>query len=627
MTFLTADRISKKFDDQVILNRVSFSIQDNEKIGLVGKNGSGKTTLFEIMAGRMAVDSGRVSQSKSCRIDYVEQDKTEYFDLSLFEFAASAREDLLVMHREIVSLQQRLAADPHDKDGLLRLGQLQSRFEAEGGFGFESEVKIILAGLGFEPARHAERVRNFSGGEKNRAGLARALAGSGNLLLLDEPTNHLDIDSTTWLEEYLSKTDRSYLIISHDRAFLTATVQRVWEISHGGIDFYTGGFEKYLEGRAERKRLHEHRYKHQQQEIKRIEEFVRRHMAGQKTKQAQSKLKYLSRIKRLPPPCTEGQNSSIPVRLSGRSFAHVLSVEDVSLGYGQTVVVQEACFDIYRGDRVGLIGCNGSGKTTILKALIGELSPISGEIKLGASVDVAYFDQEPADLNPEATVLDSIWEMDPSAEIGKLRSFLARFGFSGEDSFKLVASLSGGEKTKLSLALLLYHPANFLIFDEPTNHLDLDSREVLEKALRNFDGSCLIVSHDRYFLDQVVDRIFYLDDGSLRVYDGNYSYFQGKTAAVTAPVKVKDGASKEAYLMFKEKSKRLARHIKRIRSTKSRLADLEKELERLEEDMLSNIPKNDWEKLHEASQRKQKLEEEILDLYTALEKLENTNVD
>ena len=253
MTLLTADKISKRFHDQVIFDHVSFSVQDDEKIGLVGKNGSGKTTLFEIMVGRMEVDSGKLNRSKACRIDYIEQDKTEYFDLPLFEFVTSAREDLLKMRLEMLSLQQHLATNPHDESGLSRLGQLQSQFEIEGGFTFESEVKIILAGLGFEPDRHVERIRNFSGGEKNRAGLARALAGNGNLLLLDEPTNHLDIESTMWLEEYLSKTDRSYLIVSHDRTFLTAAVERVWEISHGRIDLYTGGFEKYLEERVERK--------------------------------------------------------------------------------------------------------------------------------------------------------------------------------------------------------------------------------------------------------------------------------------------------------------------------------------------------------------------------------------
>ncbi len=627
MTLLTADKISKKFDDQIIFEDICITVGDEDRIGLVGKNGSGKTTLFEIMAGRVSPDSGTVVRAKACRIDYIEQDLSRYLNLSLFEFVASAREDLLTLRQQMQTLQQQVAATPTDGAILTRLGQLQSRFEAEGGFGFESEVRIILAGLGFEPDRHVEQLRHFSGGEKNRAGLARVLAGNGTLLLLDEPTNHLDIESTLWLEDYLSKIDRSYLIVSHDRAFLTAAVQQVWEISHGQIDFYTGGFAGYLKQRDEHRRLHEHRYKHQQQEIKKIEEFVRRNMAGQKTRQAQSRLKYLNRIKRLPPPRSEGKTTNLPMQLSGRSFAHVLAVENVTLGYGSTAVVTGVSFDIYRGDRVGLIGPNGSGKTTILKALCGELAPISGDIRLGTNVDVAYFDQELADLDPELTVLDTVWTADPTAEMGRMRSFLGRFGFSGDDSLKPVAALSGGEKTKLALARLLYRPANFLIFDEPTNHLDLDSREVLEKALIEFDGSCLIVSHDRYFLDRVIDRIFYLKNTSLQIFEGNYTYFKEKTTVTAPPAKTTDKSQKAAYMAFKEKSRRQSRHKRRVQSTRSKITDLEKELGQLDEGIRSDIPRNDWEQLHQASLRKRKLEDMILDLYATLEQLEKTNLD
>jgi ATP-binding cassette subfamily F protein 3 len=627
MTLLTAENICKKFNDQVIFDGVSFTVKTGDRIGLVGKNGIGKTTLFEIMSGRLQPDSGTITRSKACRIDYIEQDKTEYFNLSLFDFVASARSGLLDMRREIAALQEHLAVRPHDQNSLARLGQLQSAFEHEGGFTFESEIKIILAGLGFAPERCDEPMRNFSGGEKNRAALARALAGRGNLLLLDEPTNHLDIESTAWLEEYLEKSDKSYLIVSHDRTFLTATVEKIWEIQSGGIEFYWGGFEKYLTERAERRRLQQHRYRHQQEEIKRIEEFVRRNIAGQKTRQAQSKLKYLNRIKRLPPPPPEVRTTNIQMRSSGRSFAHVLSVDNVTLGYGAAPVVEAVSFDIYRGDKVGLIGRNGSGKTTLLKALIGELAPFEGEIKLGANVDVAYFDQELADLNPQSTVLDSLWETDPTAEMGTIRSFLARFGFTGDECLKLVASLSGGEKTKLSLARLLYYPANFLIFDEPTNHLDLESREALEQALKEYDGSCLIVTHDRYFLNQVVQRIFHLDGGRLTVFEGDYSYFREKTAPAATPVKEKDPRQKEAYLAFKERSKRQARRKKELRSTREKIDALEKELQQLEEAIRSRIPKTDWEKLHQASQRKQQLEDEILTLYAQLEKLEEAAND
>ncbi len=627
MTIISADKIVKRFNDQVVLDQVSFTVQEDQKIGLVGRNGSGKTTLFEVIAGRMAIDAGQITRSRSCRVDYIEQELSQHLELPLLEYVASAREDLLQMRHEIRMLQQNLSGNPHNTRELVRLGHLQSAFESEGGFGFESEIGIILAGLGFPPERHRERLRNFSGGEKNRAGLARALAGNGSLLLLDEPTNHLDIESTVWLEEYLKQSRSAYVIVSHDRAFLTATVGGVWEIGHGKIDFYVGGFEEYLRQRTERRRLHEHRYQHQQEEIRRIEDFVRRNIAGQKTKQAQSRLKYLNRIKRLVPMRGDGRDMNLSMQASGRSFAHVLSVSQLTIGYGQHPVLKDATFDIYRGDKVGLIGRNGAGKTTLLRSLIGELAAISGEIRLGAQLDVAYFDQELSDLEPQTNVLDSLWEVDPTAEMGRIRSFLARFGFTGEDCFKLVGALSGGEKTKLCLARLLYHPANFIIFDEPTNHLDLDSREVLETALREFDGSCLIVSHDRHFLDQVVDRVLYVNDGALSVFEGNFSYFQEKTAGAAEPPRAKPRSQKEDYLTFKEQSKRRARHKKQLQSVKSRIADLERSLARLDRSLRSDIPKSDWEKLHEASERKKQIEEQLLDLYATLEALVRTTND
>ncbi|MBU8932536.1 MAG: ATP-binding cassette domain-containing protein [candidate division Zixibacteria bacterium] len=627
MTLLAAENISKKFSDQVILTKVSFTIKTGDRIGLVGKNGIGKTTLFEILVGNMDIDDGSITRSRSCVIDYIAQDKTDILNLSLFDYVASARQDLLDMRSEMRTLEELLARQPEDKASLDRLGYLQPRFETLGGFTFEHEVGTILHGLGFEKDRHHERIANFSGGEKNRAGLARALAGRGNLLLLDEPTNHLDIESTVWLEGYLTQADKVYIVISHDRTFLSNTVQQVWEVQFGRLHVYKGDFDRYINERKERRRLHEHHYKHQQEEIKRVEEYIRRNMAGQKTKQAQSKLKYLSRIKRLPPPRSDGQGPAIRMQSSGRSYAHVLEVQNVALGYGSNDVVSDVSFDLYRGDKVGLIGRNGSGKTTVLHALTGVLAPTSGEIRLGNNLDVAYFDQELTDLEPNTTSLDTIWNLDPTADGNRIRSFLARFGFTGEDCFKMVKTLSGGEKTKLALARLLYHPANFIIFDEPTNHLDLDSREALEEALRDYDGSCLIVSHDRHFLDRVVDRIFHLSAGRLTIYDGDYSYFREKTAEAEPSPEPKAPKSKDAYLAFKDKSKRRARHKKAILSTRSKIKDMEKELSVLDADIRQNIPRSDWEKLNAATERKTVIEDRLLDLFATLEQLEATELD
>ncbi len=627
MTLLSADKISKKYKDQVIVERVSFTLQTSERVALVGKNGIGKTTLLEMLAGKTSPDSGTITRSKACVIDYIEQEKTEYLEMSLFDFVSDARSDLLEMRRQIQGIEHHLENDPNASQHLERLGTLQQDFEREGGFNLENEVSLILSGLGFSRDRYDDRLRNFSGGEKNRAGLARLLAGRGNMLLLDEPTNHLDIESTKWLEEYLAKLDKACIIVSHDRAFLTAVAGKIWEMAYGALETYHGGFDKYLEERVHRRVLAEHHYKHQQEEIKRIEDFIQRNMAGQKTKQAQSKLKYLNRIKRLPPPQTDGRGPAMKLESSGRSFAHVLSLEDVVLGYGSAMVLHDVNLDLYRGDKIGLIGRNGSGKSTLLKALIGEIEPAGGNIKLGNNVDVAYFDQELSDLNENLTILDNLWEIDPSAEPGPLRSFLGRFGFTGEDALKKVVTLSGGEKTKLCLAKLLYHPANLVILDEPTNHLDIYAREALEKALREYDGSYLIVSHDRYFLDQVADKIVYLNHSRARVFEGNYSYAQERLQTEQPVTEKKNDKQKQDFFEFKEQSKRRSRLKKSIESTRADIARLEKELTELVDQINHSVPADDWEQLQALTNKKDSIEDEILQTYEKLEELEAIKLD
>lgn len=627
MTLLSAERISKKFNDQIIFEQVSFTLQEGERIALVGKNGIGKTTLLEILVGKQHVDSGVISRSRTCKIDYVEQEKSDYHQMSLFEFVADSRSDLVAMRQQITQLEAHLENYAGDTAQLDKLGNLQQEFERQDGFNFENEIKTILTGLGFESARYSERLQNFSGGEKNRAGLARLLAGRGNLLLLDEPTNHLDIDSTIWLEEYLNKLDKACIIVSHDRAFLAATADKIWELGFGEIDMYSGGIERYLSERDNRRRLARHRHRHQQEEIKRIEEFIRRNMAGQKTKQAQSKLKYLNRIKRLPPPREDGRGPTIALRSSGRSHALVMALENLSFGYGSEPVVENVNLEIYRGDRIGLVGRNGSGKSTLLKTLIGELSPITGEVRLGTNVEVAYFDQELSDLNQNVSVLDNLWEVDSAADAGKLRSFLARFGFSGEDVFKRVSSLSGGEKTKLCLSRLLYHPANLVILDEPTNHLDIYAREALELALKEYDGSYLIVSHDRYLLETVTDRIIHLDAGRAKVYNGSFSEFQTQLAATQPGTKTKTSGQKEDFRAFKERSKRRSRLKKDIEKTREKIAVFEIDLAKLVEALNCDIPADDWEQLQAVTTRRKEMEEEILQLYLTLEQLEATELD
>ena len=626
MTLIAGENITKRFDDHLIFENLSFSINKNDRIGLVGPNGIGKTTLFDLMVGLAGLDYGNIVRSKECTISYVEQALVKGEE-TLSDYVLSARSDLIELRAEIDSIQQDLETNPDSDKLIQKLGDRQQNFETSGGYDFESEVKIILNGLGFPKNRFHNRLREFSGGEKNRASLARVLAGNSNLLLLDEPTNHLDIESTVWLEEYLKSIDKAYIIVSHDRTFLTNTINKVWELTGKKIDQYFNGFESFLKERDERIRLNEHRYRHQQDEIKRIEDFIRRNMAGQKTKQAQSRQKYLARIKRIELTKEEGSTPSISIDSGQRSYNLVLTLEKADFGYGHKRLVTDVDFHLYRGDKVGMIGKNGCGKTTMLKSILGELELIDGTIRIGNKVDVAYFDQELSDLDVNNTVLDELWLVDPLAMPGRMRQYLARFGFTGEDVFKRVEILSGGEKTKLALAKLLFEPANFLVFDEPTNHLDIDSRQALEDALIDYSGACLIVSHDRYFLNRVADRILAIEDGQAETFDGNYSYYceRVESKSETSDPKAADPARQQEYAEFKKQSQIKGRLKKEIRSTKSKIADHEMILEQLEEDIVSNIPKSDWEKLEAATKEKEKIEEELLKLLDHLEKLEKEN--
>jgi ATP-binding cassette subfamily F protein 3 len=629
MTLISAENIVKQFHDNVLFSDLSFSINETDRIGLVGPNGIGKTTLFEIIEGRMPVDSGRIVKSKQSDISYVEQELAGDIDISLIDYVTSARSDLLSLKTKIDEAATKLETDPGSEKKVEMLGQLQNRFELDGGYEYEAEIKIILAGLGFPESRFSDKLSSFSGGERNRAALAKMLAARSNLLLLDEPTNHLDIESTIWLEEYLNGQDKAFIVVSHDRTFLTNTVKKIWEISGLKINQYFNGFENYLVEREERRQLQQHQYRHQQEEIKRIEDFIRRNIVGQKTKQAQSRRKYLDRLKRVDLPDADKKAPTFSMEAGKRSYNLVLEIEDGVFGYGKSAVVGDVALNLYRGDRVGLIGPNGSGKTTILKTILGELNILEGSLKIGNNVEIAYFDQELENIDDHNTILDELWLVDTLAEAGRLRSFLARFGFRDDDVFKKVAILSGGEKTKLALAKLLFLPANFLIFDEPTNHLDIDARLALEEALKSYNGSFLIVSHDRYFLDCVVDRIAAVKNKSLRIYQGNYSYYRGKQELKTAkPVRKTTSHDKlKEYENFKKQSQTKGKLKKELQSTRLKIKDSETALAKIDRDLTYNIPKTDWGRLSEVSDEKKKLEKQLLKLYTHLEDLEKLNAE
>jgi ATP-binding cassette subfamily F protein 3 len=621
MLQISISNISKRFDEQVILENASLAVNEGDKIGLVGRNGCGKTTLFNLIFGLMRPDSGSVDRRKALRIGGVAQELDDLLELSLYDFCFLSQPEINDIRYQMIRLEQQLAADNPPEQVVNEYQVLTQRYEELGGYRMETEIKLVLEGIGFDRRQINRPLSSMSGGERNRAQIAAVLVGDFDVLLLDEPTNHLDIDSTIWLENHIAASRATHIIISHDRRFLQGTVNKIAQLSLGKLDLFHCRYNGYLEEREKRRALAAHQYRHQAEEIARIEDFIRRNMAGQKTKQAQSRQKYLARLKRLEKPRQEIDRPTFHILDGGRSFRQVVKVENLDIGYNHMPLVESISFEQTRGDRIGLIGPNGCGKTTLLKTLGGFLEPISGDITVGQNVDIAYFDQELSNLNLNSDVISELWEIDPLAESGRLRSFLARFGFVGEDVFKQVSLLSGGEKTKLSLAKILYRPANLMIFDEPTNHLDIESIEALEEGLAEYHGTLLVVSHDREFLDHVVNQIFEISSGALNRFLGNYSDYSEKKQKTAVARKVVSEDKKASYEAFKEKSRRKSRYKKRLIQLGDMIAEKERKWRELEKEALVTDG-SDWERLNAIREERKALEESILGLYLEKEAME-----
>ncbi len=621
MSLISAERISKRFGDRTAFGQISLTIEPTDRIALVGRNGAGKTTLLQALAGELLPDSGVVHKSGKLKIDFVKQEIDVESTQTVRAFVESAREDLQKLSASISALTEQLAQDPNNSNTLSRYEELSHKFEIEGGFDFENDINISLAAFGFPQERWGAPLSSFSGGEKNRAALLRALLGSGDVLFLDEPTNHLDIESTEWLEKRLLDLQRAFVIVSHDRTFLSNLVNVVWDLSFGTLDVYHEGFATYLRERPLRweRRLVE--YQRQQAHIQKTEQFIRKNLAGQKTKQAQSRRKQLAKVQRIEAPKTDEKSPGMKIAAGGRSFSHVLSVNGLSTGYGETALLEGVNLDVYRGDSVGLIGKNGSGKTTLIKTLMGELPAMAGECRFGRNVEIGYFDQTLGELEETLTALEHMVELDPLAKEEALRSYLARYGFFGDETMKPVGALSGGEKTKLSLALLMYRPTNLLIFDEPTNHLDIESREALEKALKSYDGAYIVISHDRYFLDKATTKTLAIEGSTIREYGGPYSYYVRKKAELEGALKPQSTPRENDYRSFKEQARKKTAAQKKVQSVSGEITNLELELEQLDESLRGGIPSSDWERLTETSARKTEIEQMLLELYQSQEDL------
>jgi ATP-binding cassette subfamily F protein 3 len=541
----------KRFGSRLLFENADWLITPDERTALVGANGTGKSTLMKVLAGLDGLDYGQVQRTRGMTIGYLPQDGLALAGRTVFDECLSVFDELLGLEKEMEALSAALAElDPAGSDYAAaadRYSHIDQRFRAHDGYALDAQVGIVLTGLGFSKTDWTRRTEEFSGGWQMRIALAKLLLQKPSLLLLDEPTNHLDLETRNWLEDYLRTYPNGYILISHDRYFLDVTVSKIVEIWNKRLHVYHGNYEKYLQQKAERRAQLESAYKNQRDQIEHLEAFINRFRAqATKAKQVQSRIKELDKIERIEIPEEEPEiHFTFPQPpASGRT---VVEVSGLSKSYGPKLVLENVSFTIDRGDRIALVGVNGAGKSTLVRLLSGEDGPTNGILKLGHNVLAEYFAQDQYKvLDPAARMLDDIGRTAPKIAETELRSLLGCFLFSGDDVFKPLGVLSGGERNRYALARILVSPANFLLLDEPTNHLDLRAKDVLLEAINNFTGTVIFVSHDRYFIDRLATRVFEVEDRNVHVYPGNYEDYlwrkeggAAELAAATAAADIK----------------------------------------------------------------------------------------
>lgn len=548
MLFRLSD-VHKSYATQDVLRGASLQVNPGEHVGLVGRNGAGKTTIFRLLSGEETPDSGDVIRARGVRLGLLAQHVHFESGSTVHEAALAAFGHLQQIEHEMHELEHSMA-DPGDnlEQILERYSDLQHQFEREGGFEYGAKAETILQGLGFDRDTWSLETEKLSGGQQNRLGLARLLLAEPDVLLLDEPTNHLDVTAVEWLEDFLTTYATAFVIISHDRYFLDRACRRIIELENGRAASYTGNYSAFLVEREERREAQQRAYENQRQLIEKTEEFIRRNLAGQKTKQAKSRRTMLAKLERVEAVRADRSSGDFRLQAIERTGNHVLMVNEAAVGYPDKLLASDISFILRRGECLGIIGPNGSGKTTFLKTILGKIEPLAGEVRWGTKVQIGYYAQQLDDLDDRNEIIMELRRVAPaSATAGELRSFLGKFHFTGDDVYKHVSDLSGGEKGRLALAKLIYSRVNVLVLDEPTNHLDIPSREALEEALDAYEGTIVTISHDRYFLDRVATQILALDGaGGAEHFDGDYTgYHDWKTAYIKsgAPVSQKEDGS------------------------------------------------------------------------------------
>ena len=587
MIIAQAQDLEQRFGGNTIFSNISFSVPDNARIGLVGPNGAGKTTLLKIMTGQQEPTSGQFTINKGLKVGYIAQENGLDEDKTIWDEMLTVFNDLIEKNKKITKMQEQIADHPEDEDLLKRYDQLAYDFEQEGGFTYQAEIKSILNGFNFKENTWNKVIGTLSGGEKTRLAFVKLLLQKPPVLLLDEPTNYLDLDTLDWLEAFLKNYQGAIITVSHDQYFLDHLANQIFELNFGKLTTFKGNYSQYVKERELMDSQQEAAYEKQQEKIKKEEGFIQKNLVrASTTKRAQSRRKVLDKMERIKPP-KHKQKVRINFSSERPSGKEVLIAKDLTIGYPDKVMVSDIDFQVNKNDRVAIIGPNGIGKSTLLKTIMKKLEPKDGSIKYGASLDIGYYDQELQSLDPSKTVLDTIWDRHKTMPEKDVRSILASFLFTAEDIDKTVGQLSGGQKARLTLTVLSLEKDNFLLMDEPTNHLDIEAKEVLEQALDNYDGTLLFVSHDRYFINELANKIISVRDGHAKIYNGNYSYYLDEKAKQAAAVQEAKAEQTESTTSANQNKGKLSYQEQKARDSQKRkleraVSDAEARIEKLE---------------------------------------------
>lgn len=587
MIIAQAQDLEQRFGGNTIFSNISFSVPDNARIGLVGPNGAGKTTLLKIMTGQQEPTSGQFTINKGFKVGYIAQENALDEDKTIWDEMLTVFDNLIEKNKRITKMQEQIAEHPEDEDLLKRYDQLAYDFEQEGGFTYQAEIKSVLNGFNFKENTWQKVIGTLSGGEKTRLAFVKLLLQKPPVLLLDEPTNYLDLDTLDWLEAFLKNYQGAIITVSHDQYFLDHLANQIFELNFGKLTTFKGNYSQYVKERELMNNQQEAAYEKQQEKIKKEEEFIQKNLVrASTTKRAQSRRKALDKMERIKPP-KHKQKVRINFTSDRPSGKEVLIAKDLTIGYPDKTMVSDIDFQVNKNDRVAIIGPNGIGKSTLLKTIMKKIEPKDGSIKYGASLDIGYYDQELQSLDPSKTVLDTIWDRHKTMPEKDVRSILASFLFTAEDIDKTVGQLSGGQKARLTLTVLSLEKDNFLLMDEPTNHLDIEAKEVLEQALDTYDGTLLFVSHDRYFINELANKIISVRDGHAKIYNGNYSYYLDEKAKQAAAVQEAEAEQTESTTSANQNKGKLSYQEQKARDSQKRkleraVSEAEARIEKLE---------------------------------------------